>query len=147
MYRRTCVLTCGHQRAATGAAGPRTPAIVPGLQRHWRADAEPDRVTRFINWWIIVECLEIETSNITPARQRLALLFNTDEGRWGVVGRLWQRRNDLVHGNDWEVPGQQLQQIELLARVLLTARLLGAVPDVVRQEFLSAAGIVLTAIL
>ena len=55
-----------HQRAVTGAAGPRTPAIVPGLQRHWRADAEPDRVTRFINWWIIVECLEIETSNITP---------------------------------------------------------------------------------
>jgi hypothetical protein len=52
-----------------------------------------------------------------------------------------------VHGNDWEVPGQQLQQIELLARVLLTTRLLGAVPDVFRQEFLSAAGIVLTAIL
>jgi hypothetical protein len=54
---------------------------------------------------------------------------------------------DLVHGNDWEVSDQQLQQVGLLARVLLTARLLGAVPDVVRQEFLSAGGIVLTAIL
>ncbi len=92
-------------------------------------------MTRFINRWIIVECLEIEPSNITPVRQRLALLFNTDEGRWGVVGRLWQRRNDPVHGNDWEVPDQQLQQVELHARVLLTARLLGAVPDVVRQDF------------
>jgi hypothetical protein len=49
-----------------------------------------------------------------------------------------------VHGNDWEVPDQQLQQVELHARVLLTARLLGAVPDVVRQDFLSALGRVLT---
>ena len=51
-----------------------------------------------------------------------------DEGRWGDIGRLYQRRNDLVHGNDWEVPDQQLQQVELLARVLLTSRLLIAVP-------------------
>jgi hypothetical protein len=96
-------------------------------QWYWRADAEPDRVTRYIDWWVIVECLEMpETTDLRPVRRRLAALFNTDEGRWGDVGRLYQRRNNLVHGNNWEVPDQQLQQVELLARVLLTSRLLFA---------------------
>jgi hypothetical protein len=110
-------------------------------QWYWRADAEPDRVTRYIDWWVIVECLDMpEPTNLRAIRRRLAALFNTDEGRWGDVGRLYQRRNDLVHGNDWEVPDQQLQQVELLARVLLTSRLLFAVPGTLRQEFLSAMG-------
>ncbi len=73
----------------------------------------------------------------------VAVYCGADEGR-GDIGRLYQRRNDLVHGNDWEVPDQQPQQAELLARVLLTSRLLIAVPDALRQEFLSAMGITLS---
>jgi len=116
-------------------------------QWYWRADAEPDRVTRYIDRWVIVECLEMpETTKLRPVRRRLAALFDTDEEPWGDVGRLYQRRNALIHGNDWEVPDQQLQQVELLSRVLLTSRMLFAVSDNLRQEFLSAMGITLTAL-
>jgi hypothetical protein len=113
-------------------------------QWYWRADAEPDRVTRYINWWIIVECLDMRKENdLAAVRRRLSRLFGLDGGRWGDVGRLYRLRSNLVHGNDWEVPDQQLQQVELLARVLLTSRLLFAVPDALGQEFLSAMRIAL----
>jgi hypothetical protein len=45
-------------------------------------------------------------------------LIERQQGRWGdIAGSIYHRRNDLVHGNEWEVPDLQLQQIELLARV------------------------------
>jgi hypothetical protein len=46
-----------------------------------------------------------------------------------------------VHGNDREVSDQQLQQVELLARVLLTSNLLIAIPGGLRHKFLSARAI------
>jgi hypothetical protein len=54
-----------------------------GLACQWysRADADPDRVTRYINWWIVVECLDMRKENdLRSVRRRLARLFNTDEG-------------------------------------------------------------------
>ena len=39
-------------------------------QWYWRADAEPEHTTRFINWWLVVESLEMaKTTDIRPIRE------------------------------------------------------------------------------
>jgi hypothetical protein len=107
---------------------------------YWRADAEPDRVVRFISWWIVVESLEMRDSNPRHVMKRLATIFSNDGGVWGkLIGKLFTLRGRLVHGQDWEVPEEQLQRVELVARVLLNSRLLGEVPDGLRSEVLAAA--------
>jgi len=112
-------------------------------QWYWRADAEPEHTTRFINWWLVVESLEMaKTTDIRPIRERLAVLFNNDERAWRkLVGKLYGLRSKVFHGEEWEVPAEQLRQVELLARLFLTTRLLGIVPDNIRQEFLSVTGV------
>jgi hypothetical protein len=116
MYRRPCVVLTSWVKRTPLPAIPVLPRLPDG---RWDGQLGPKLVGRH-SW---VGC-----------RRSVG-------ARDGGSARLRSSVADLVHGNDWEVSDQQLQQVELLARVLLTARLLGAVPDVVRQEFLSAGGI------
>lgn len=107
---------------------------------YWRADAEPDRVVRFISWWVVVESLEMRSANPSPVKKRLGHIFNNDQGVWGsIVGKLWRLRGELVHGDSSEVPEASLRNVETLARTLLTSRLLGQVPDELRTGLFVAA--------
>jgi hypothetical protein len=92
-------------------------------QWYWLADAEPDPVNRFVQLWLVIESLEMQTTNVAPVKRRLASLLgnNTDPGPF--VGRLYGLRSALVHGNSDEVTTEQVHQVELLARSLLKARM------------------------
>jgi hypothetical protein len=72
-------------------------------QWYWLADAEADLVNRFVQLWLVIESLEMETTNIGPVKRRLAELLgiNTDTGPF--AGRLYGIRSALVHGNSDEV--------------------------------------------
>lgn len=102
---------------------------------YWRADAEPDRVVRYISWWVVVESLEMKTPDPSPVRRRLGKIFGNDQGYWGkLVGTLWRLRGELVHGESADVPDVSLRSVEVLARTLLTKRLLGQVPVELQEE-------------
>lgn len=92
-------------------------------QWYWLADAEPDPVNRFVQFWLVIESLEMHTTNIAPVKTRLTTLLgsNTDAGPF--VGRLYGVRSALVHGNSDDVTNEQIQQVELVARSLLKARI------------------------
>ncbi|WP_146608198.1 hypothetical protein [Streptomyces sp. NTH33] len=117
--------------------------ITLACQWYWRADAETDQTVRFIAWWLVVESLEmVRTTDIRPVRTRLADLLAIPEDVWrGPVGKLFGLRSKVVHGEIWEVPEGQNRLVESLARTLLCGRLLGEVPDDVRQALLAAAQI------
>ena len=38
---------------------------------YWRADAETDRIVRYISWWIVIESIEMSTSDPSPVKKRL----------------------------------------------------------------------------
>ena len=82
----------------------------------------------------------VKTTDIHPVRERLAVLFETDQDYWrGFVGRLYGLRSDVFHGEEWEVSEERLRGVEYLARVLLSSRLLGKVSDDSKQALLEAA--------
>ena len=97
---------------------------------YWLAEGEEDPVNRFIQHWIVVEILEMETTNIKPVVQRLADLFPlVGNSVWqDRVGRLFGLRSNLVHGKQMEVDAQQSQLIGLIAKVLLGSKLTGTIP-------------------
>jgi hypothetical protein len=96
-------------------------------QWYWMAEAELDRVMRFAYWWLAVEALEMETTHIGPVIARIVELSQRPDIRWKpFVGRLQGTRSKLLHGNSRTVLDTELRSVELLARLLLKSRLLGA---------------------
>lgn len=109
---------------------------------YWRADADNEPTTKFVSWWLVAESLEMSDTNIIHVRRRLAVLFQTEEHYWSrLVGRLFGTRSRVVHGVDNDVAKIDLERVETLARVLLSARLLGEVPTKLRSELTQAAEI------
>lgn len=105
---------------------------------YWAADAESDPIMRFVYWWMVVESLEmINNTNVRPVRERLAELFDNDESAWRkIVGKLVGIRSEIVHGNSRNVVADDITDVETLARVLLSARLIGEVSDELRNALL-----------
>ena len=97
-------------------------------QWYWLADAELDPVNRLIQLWLVIESLEMETTNIAPVKAWLGTLLGGDPGAASFVGRLYGVRSALVHGNSSEVTTEQVQQVELLARSLLKAHMNESLP-------------------
>jgi len=91
-------------------------------QWYWLADAEPDQVNRFIQFWLVIESLEMSTTDIAPVKRRLATVLGTSDGVSDFVGRLFGTRGTLVHGDSASVSSDDLDRVEALARILLTAR-------------------------
>jgi len=82
----------------------------------------------------------VKTTDIRPVRERLAAIFDNNESDWrSLVGRLFGLRSKVVHGEQWEVPADSVKNVEALARVLLSSRLLGDVSDSLRAELLTTA--------
>jgi hypothetical protein len=91
---------------------------------YWLADAEPDSVNRFIQFWIVIESLLMsDHGNITPVKTRTAALLGFEDGTADFVGRLYDIRNDLVHGNVPGVADESVLKVETLARLILAGRL------------------------
>jgi hypothetical protein len=92
-------------------------------QWYWRADAETDPVTRFIQLWLVVESLEMFRQKLVAVTKRLmALIGERDEVRQLVV-RLYKVRNDLVHGEFAMPASEDLEKMDAVARLLLKARI------------------------
>lgn len=97
---------------------------------YWLAEAEEDPVNRFLQYWIVIESLEMKDSNIKPVAKRISQLFTTpDVSVWANrIGRLFGQRGKLVHGEEMNVDEVQLEMVELTARALLAFRLTNSVP-------------------
>ena len=104
-------------------------------QWYWLADAQADPVNRFIQYWLVVESLEMPTTNISPVKARLAEIIGDSTGTASFVGI----RGKLVHGNSSDVTTDELDRVRVLARVLLSSRIGNAMPaDVERiRQWLS----------
>jgi hypothetical protein len=91
---------------------------------YWAVQEETDPTLAFIQWWLIVETLEMaKTTKVQPVAVRLASLLNC--GHVVVkeaVGRLWGLRSRLVHGEQLGVTTEEMHAVQVLARVLLSAR-------------------------
>jgi hypothetical protein len=92
-------------------------------QWYWLADAEPDPVSRFIYFWLVIESLEMQTTNIAPVKARLKSLLGSSADTGSFVGRLYRQRGALVHGNSDEVASEVVHQVEVTARSLLRIRM------------------------
>lgn len=112
-------------------------------QWYWRAEADTDSTTRFIAWWLVVESLEmVKTTDIRPVRQRLEELTGVSQDDWREsLGRLFGLRSRLLHGEADRVPAKAGALVELIAKTLLTARLLDRVPTTLEVDLLAASGL------
>lgn len=97
---------------------------------YWLAEGEEDPVNRFLQLWIVIESLEMQTTSIRPVVGRLLELFPAaDEPAWkDQIGRLFGLRGDLVHGKRLEVDSRRLHMVELVAKVMLSFHLTHTVP-------------------
>jgi hypothetical protein len=92
---------------------------------YWKSDHEPDPVNQFIQLWISIEATEMpDSTNITPVKNRLATITETDYALWdSPVGRLCGLRGRLVHGNAHAVRPMQLRAMKIICLTLLEARI------------------------
>ena len=91
---------------------------------YWIAQEETDPPSRFLQWWLVIESLEMpKTSDIKPAVAQLAMLLNCDASAIkGKVGRLFGMRSKLVHGEIRKIPDEWMEAAEVFARLLLAHR-------------------------
>lgn len=91
---------------------------------YWSVQEETDNVLAFVQWWLIVECLEmVKTTDVRPVRERLAqLLACSEDALRGRLGRLFGLRSRLLHGDDRDVSDESLQAVESVARLFLADR-------------------------
>jgi len=91
---------------------------------YWMVQEEIDPTLAFIQWWMIVETLEMpKTTDVRPVNIRIASLLECDVSAVKpVVGRLFGLRSRLVHGEERGVTAAQLHAVEVVARLLLGSR-------------------------
>ncbi|WP_162834068.1 HEPN domain-containing protein [Amycolatopsis circi] len=91
---------------------------------YWIAQEESDAASAFVQWWFIVETLEMPTStDIKPAVAQIAALLRCDVSIVkGKVGRLFGMRSKVVHGKLRDVPDEWRTAVEAIARLLLAYR-------------------------
>jgi hypothetical protein len=89
---------------------------------YWLAEGEEDGVNRFLEYWIVIESLEVDTTNVKPVVQRLSSLLSpvTHAVLKDRIRRLFGLRGALVHGKQMVVDHCQARAVELIAKVLLT---------------------------
>ncbi len=107
-------------------------------QWYWKTDGETDTVNAFIGTWIAIESIEMpNTTNISPIKERLALLTNTSTNIWKKpIGYLFGIRSKLVHGNISEVSVEHYKFLRQILQVLLEARLFNKEVSSLRNELL-----------
>lgn len=100
-------------------------------QWYWRADAEPERVQRYIAYWLCIEALELgENASIAPVKRAVAEILGVDQRLIGqAVGRMHGIRSGLVHGSIREVSSEAALNVERVAVALLERRALGRVSE------------------
>ncbi len=91
---------------------------------YWSAQEETDSALSFLQWWLIIETLEMpKSTDIKPVRAQLASLLSCEPSVVKeTVGRLFGLRSRLVHGKAREVLKEQLEAVEVVARLLLAHR-------------------------
>jgi hypothetical protein len=104
----------------------------------WLAEEEPDRVNRFIQYWLVIESLEMKTSHPGPAKKRLAKITGTPADiSNNFIGRLLRLRGDLVHGDAMKVTETDLEGVSLAAKLFLSWHLMKAVPWEARRRLIA----------
>lgn len=108
-------------------------------QWYWRAESEPDPVSQFVYWWLMIEALAMDSTHIGPVHKVVARLTESDEAGWKApVGRLYGIRSKLVHGNDDKVPTWAATLAQTIARVLYSEHISNGVPaDLVAAALLA----------
>jgi hypothetical protein len=90
----------------------------------WKSEREADGVDRFIQLWICLEALEMQTTNIKPIAEKLAVITTENYDFWKeTVGRLFGKRSQLVHGISNEVEENEIVILRGIVRVLLSNKL------------------------
>ncbi|MCU1557282.1 MAG: hypothetical protein JWN09_1277 [Microbacteriaceae bacterium] len=112
-------------------------------QWYWRADREPDRVVRFISYWLCVEALELgENANIAPVKRKVAALVGIGEKDLGdSIGRLYGIRSGLLHGSSRDVTNDLVKNVRALALALLEDHSLGAATSARLEDLRTALGL------
>lgn len=93
---------------------------------YWRSTQTADLVTEYLELWFAVEVIAMpDTTNVRPVREWLAAAFGGSESEWaGFVGRHFNRRSALVHGNaKREVEEQEVESLRDLVQALLELEL------------------------
>ncbi len=88
---------------------------------YWSATHADEPVTEYLHLWFVVEALAMpDTTNIAPAKARLASALGGTPADWSLVGRHFGRRGRLVHGQDERsVDAVALAELRDLVEVLL----------------------------
>jgi hypothetical protein len=91
---------------------------------YWSVQEEADTALGFLQWWLIIESLEMpKSTDVRPVKTRLSELLSCDPSVVSeTVGRLFGLRSKLVHGEAREVPTDRLRAVEVVARLLLADR-------------------------
>jgi hypothetical protein len=88
---------------------------------YWSAIHAGDPVAEYLHLWFVVEALAMpNTTNIAPAKARLASALGGAPSDWALVGHHFGRRGRLVHGQDERaVDADALAELRDLVEVLL----------------------------
>ena len=98
--------------------------IILATDWFWKSERESDPVNRFIQLWICLEALEMSTTDIKPISEKLSIITTEDFNFWKVlIGRLFGKRSDLVHGISIEVNEDEIFILRGIAKILLANRL------------------------
>lgn len=97
-----------------------------GSQWYWLAIHDRDRANQYLELWFVLEVLAMpDTTNIRPIRDLLSTHAGGDQAEWGgFVGRHFNRRSELVHGNvDRSVSREELECLRTLVEAILEIEL------------------------
>ena len=112
-------------------------------QWYWRADSEPDRVQRYIAYWLCIEALELgQNDRLWKVKQAVASLLGVEKSEVSEsVGRFYGVRSGLVHGSIREVDLEALERVRAVAVALLESHSLGALTPVTYDGLRWAVGL------
>lgn len=83
-------------------------------------DIEEGTTDNFINCWLALETLAMESSNIQPIKKMLSEIHGLDAQTLGElfpIGRVYNVRNDIVHGG--RITGLDKELVEFMGNVFI----------------------------
>ena len=88
---------------------------------YWSAIHAEEPVTEYLQLWFVVEAIAMpDTTNIAPVKSRLVDALGGKRENWELVGLLFGKRGNLVHGADErDIDDDSLAQLRNLVEVLL----------------------------
>lgn len=118
------------QHALTGIGKldePTLRRVTTGAEWFWTAEALADPVQRFVSYWLAIEALLLkENANIKPIKKAVAEILSCDAGVISQpIGRLYQLRNKLAHGEHRNASDESVRAVQVLATCVLELKLFG----------------------